>query len=120
MACCNSEDNLVPPYCIFKGKRKNLSLRIVMPPVSNVEMNEKSAYLKLVVFIKFLMNHFIPRKEPGKVLLILDSHASHCSDVTVLDLAAENAVTLFCLPSLFTPYLQSLDCSFFKPLKTYW
>ncbi|GFY54681.1 hypothetical protein TNIN_258661 [Trichonephila inaurata madagascariensis] len=34
------------------------------------------------------------------ILLILDGHASYCSDVAVLDLAAENDVVLFCLPSL--------------------
>ncbi|GFR00870.1 jerky protein homolog-like [Trichonephila clavata] len=60
-----------------------------MPPGSHVEMNETSAYNNSDVFMKFLRNHFIPRKESGKVLLILDSHASRCSDVAVLDLAAE-------------------------------
>ncbi|GFV08853.1 DDE-1 domain-containing protein [Trichonephila clavipes] len=60
------------------------------------------------------------RREPRKVLLIFNSHTSHCLDVTVLDLAAENEVILLCPPSHITHNLQSFDSSFFKPLKTYW
>ncbi|GFR19356.1 jerky protein homolog-like [Trichonephila clavata] len=91
-----------------------------MPLGSHVEMNETTAYINSDVFMKFLKNHFILRKEPGKVLLILDSHASLCSDMGVLDLAAENDVILFYLPSHITQYLQSFGRSFFKLLKTYW
>ncbi|GFY39206.1 hypothetical protein TNIN_406841 [Trichonephila inaurata madagascariensis] len=58
-------------------------------------MNETTTYINSNRFMKFLKNHFIPRKEPRKVLLILDSQASHCSDVAVFDLAAENNVILF-------------------------
>ncbi|GFS41062.1 HTH CENPB-type domain-containing protein [Trichonephila inaurata madagascariensis] len=70
--------------------------------------------------MKFLKNHFIHNKGPGKALLILDGHASHWSDVAVSHLTAENNVTLFYHPSHITQNLQSLDRSFFKPLKTYW
>ncbi|GFR28801.1 jerky protein homolog-like [Trichonephila clavata] len=51
-------------------------------------MNETSTYINSDVFMNFLKNHFIPRKEHGKVL-ILDGHVSNSSDVAVLDLAAE-------------------------------
>ncbi|GFY37071.1 hypothetical protein TNIN_367381 [Trichonephila inaurata madagascariensis] len=52
------------------------------------------------------------RKEPRKVLFISDSHTSHCSDVAVLYLAAENEATLICLASHFTWYLQPISsCS---------
>ncbi|GFQ80039.1 HTH CENPB-type domain-containing protein [Trichonephila clavata] len=80
-------------------------------------MNETSAYINSDVFMKFLKKNFIPRKESGKVLLILDSHASVCSDMVALDLSAENGVILFCLPIHITECLQSLDRSFFTPLK---
>lgn len=53
-------------------------------------------------------------------MLILDGHSSHCSDVELLDLAASNDVIMLCLPSHTTHWLQPLDRSFFKPLKTYW
>ncbi|GFY58533.1 hypothetical protein TNIN_310971 [Trichonephila inaurata madagascariensis] len=47
---------------------------------------------------------FYPRKQPGNVL-ILDSHSSHGSDMAVLELAAENDLIIFCLPSRITQYL---------------
>jgi hypothetical protein len=61
---------------------------------SKVKMNETSVYVTTVVFMDRLKNHFTPRKESGNVLLILDGHRSHCSDVNVLDFAAENGITL--------------------------
>ena len=90
-----------------------------MSPGSFVEMNESSAYVN-TDFKNWLENHFVLRKDPGKVLLILDGHSSHCLDVTVLDFAEKNSVSLLCLPSHTTQYLQPLDRSFFKPLKTFW
>ncbi|KAJ8940780.1 hypothetical protein NQ314_010590 [Rhamnusium bicolor] len=50
----------------------------------------------------------------------MDGHSSHCSNVELLDYAVANDVILFCLPSHSTHWLQPLDRSFFKPLKTYW
>ena len=120
IACCNAEGNFLPPYCVFKGIRKKPEFEDGMPPGSFVEMNERSAYVNTEIFKNWLENHFVPRKEPGKVLLILDGHSSHCSDLTVLDFAEKNGVNLLCLPSQMTQYQQPLDRSFFKPLKTFW
>ncbi|GFU60947.1 hypothetical protein TNCV_3372641 [Trichonephila clavipes] len=41
-------------------------------------MSKTSAYVNSDVFMKCLRNNFIPRKEPEKVILISDGHASHC------------------------------------------
>ncbi|XP_018359931.1 PREDICTED: uncharacterized protein LOC108759131 isoform X2 [Trachymyrmex cornetzi] len=120
IACCNAEGNFLPPYCIFKGQRKRPEFEDGLPPGSHVEMGETSAYVNCQLFLAWLKDHFIPRKQNGKVLLILDGHTSHCSDINVLDFAAKNDIILLCLPSHTTHYLQPLDRSFFKPLKTYW
>ncbi|GFS74331.1 atrial natriuretic peptide receptor 2 [Trichonephila clavipes] len=79
-------------YMVVEGR--SLSLRMVSRQV-HMQMNESSTYINSNELMKFLKNHFIPRKEPGKVLNILDSNTSHCSDVAALDLAAENDVILF-------------------------
>nr|CAI5857712.1 unnamed protein product [Callosobruchus analis] len=50
----------------------------------------------------------------------MDDHFSHCSNVELLDYAVANDVILFCFPIHSTHWLQPLDRSFFKPLKTYW
>ncbi|KAB0790264.1 hypothetical protein PPYR_03907 [Photinus pyralis] len=120
IACVNAEGHFLPPVCIFKGKKKKPEFEDGLPPGGKVIMNEKSAYVTTDIFKTWLQNHFIARKEPGKVLLILDGHSSHCSDVELLDLASSNDVIMLCLPSHTTHWLQPLDRSFFKPLKTYW
>lgn len=91
-----------------------------MPPSSKIVMGETSAYVNTQLFLRWLKNHFVPRKESGPVVLILDGHSSHCSDVSVLDYAAQNDIILLCLPSHTIQYLQPLDRSFFKPLKSSW
>lgn len=120
LTCVNAEGHFLPPYCIFKGKNKKPEFEDGLPPGGQVIMNEISAYVTSAIFLKWLQNMFVPRKDPGKVLLILDGHSSHVSDPDVLDYAAKNDVILMCLPSHTTHYLQPLDRSFFKPLKTYW
>jgi hypothetical protein len=98
IARCNAKGKFMPPYCIFKGKRKKNEFEDGMPPGSHVTFNEISAYVNTVMFLKWPKNHIL-RKEPGKVLLILDGHRSHCSDVNVFDFTADNDVIIPCLPS---------------------
>ncbi|TGZ48328.1 hypothetical protein DBV15_08634 [Temnothorax longispinosus] len=81
IACCNAEGNFLPPYCIFKGKRKRPEFEDDLPPGSRVQMGETSAYVNCQLFLGWLKNHFVPRKRNEKVLLILDGHSSHCSDI---------------------------------------
>lgn len=75
-----------------------------MQPGSRVTVNESSRYVTAVVFTDWLKNLYIPRKE---VLLTFEGHRLHCSDVNVLDFAAENDVTQS--PTDTTHYAQPLD-----------
>ncbi|GFX66589.1 hypothetical protein TNCV_1795001 [Trichonephila clavipes] len=59
-----AEDNFLPSYRIFKGKRKP-EFEDDMPPGSHVEMNEFSTYINSDVFMKFLKNHFISKEIPA-------------------------------------------------------
>lgn len=119
ITCCNAEGTFLPPVCVFKGKYKKAEYEDNMPPGAVVLMSEKSAYVNTEIFTTWLRDHFIPRKPLGKVLLILDGHASHCSSVELLELARDNDVVLLCLPSHTTHYLQPLDRAVFKSLKTF-
>jgi hypothetical protein len=71
------------------------------------------------IFMTWLKEHFLPRKPSGKVLLILDGHASHCNRFEMLDFARINDIVLLCLPHT-AKYLQPLYRTFFKPLKEYY
>ncbi|KAJ8939885.1 hypothetical protein NQ318_023225 [Aromia moschata] len=42
----------------------------------------------------WMREHFIPRKPLGKVLLILDGHASHVNSVEMLEFAESNSITI--------------------------
>jgi len=117
VACCNAEGQFLPPACIFKGKNKKSEFEDNMPPGSVVYMSQKSAYINSELFFIWFKDHFIPRKVPGKVVLILDGHGSHCNSVETLECAEANDVILLCLPPHTTHYLQPLDRSVFKSLK---
>lgn len=90
IACCNAEGVFLPPYCIFKGKNRKEEFSDGMPPGSVVAISEKSAYVNAAIFFDWLTNHFVPRKMPGKTLLILDGHTSHTTSVEVLEFAEQN------------------------------
>lgn len=117
IGCCNAEGTFLPPACIFKGKNKKAEFSDGMPPGSQVFMSEKSAYITSALFLEWLKTHFVPRKPPGKVLLLLDGHATHCNSVEMLEYAVANDVILLSIPSHTSHYLQPLDRSVFKSLK---
>lgn len=119
VACCNAEGVFLPPACIFKGKNLKKEFQDGMPAGATIFMSEKSAYITTDIFLQWLKTIFFPRKPDGKVLLLLDGHASHCSSVAVLDFCIQNDIILLCLPSHTTHYLQPLDRAVFKSLKTY-
>lgn len=83
-------------------------------------MSEKYVYVNTDIFFYWLQTHFIPKKVSGKVVLILDGHTSHTTNLEMLQYADQHYVTLLCLPPHNTHYLQPLDRAFFKPLKTYY
>lgn len=120
IACCNAAGNFLPPVVIIKGANKKPEFHDGLPPGSDVYMSKKSAYVNAELFQKWLVQHFVPRKPQGKVLLILDGHSSHTNSAEMLETAEENGLILFCLPSHSTQALQPLDRSFFKPFKTFY
>lgn len=120
IGCISAEGNYLPPYCIFKGKNKKKEWEDSMPPGSSIAMNAKSSYISTEIFTDWLVNHFVPRKPSGKVLLILDGHSSHMNSLEMLETAEKNEIIMLCLPSHSTQYLQPLDRSFFKSLKHHW
>ena len=120
IACCNAEGVFLPPSLIIKGVREVSGIEIGLPTDSKVYMNRKSSYISSEIFYQWLVEHFTPRKPPGKVLLIMDGLSSHQSCIEMLDFAAANDIILVCLPSHMTQALQPLDKSFFKHFKTFY
>lgn len=119
VACCSAEGRFLPPVIIFKGVREKKEFGDGLPAGAKVYMNQKSSFITSELFFKWLKEQFIPRKPPGKTILILDGHTSHRNCFEMLEYAEEHDVILICLPSHTTQALQPLDRSFFKSLKHY-
>lgn len=118
MGCCNAAGNFIPPMVIFKGQRSKPEFEDGMPPGTAVKMSE-SGYISSELFL-FWLQHFNSHRTQGKVVLLLDGHASHVKSLAVLEYACQNDITMICLPPHTTHFIQPLDRSFFKPLKVYY
>ena len=53
-------------------------------------------------------------------MLLLDGHTSHVYNKEFIKIMKDNNIIPFCLPSHTTHWLQPLDKSFFKSLKSHW
>lgn len=119
LACCSAEGRFMPPTVILKGKNKKPEFEDGLPPGAVIYMNQKSAYINAELFLRWFKEEFLPRKAPGRNILILDGHGSHCSSIELLETAEANDVSLICLPPHTTHALQPLDRAFFAPLKVH-
>lgn len=118
VACSNAEGEFLPPLCIFKDSINKVMPTDGMPPETKIVTNKMSDRINSEIFTTWLNEHFIPRKQPGKCLLILDGHTSHVSSFALLETTAKNDFILLGLPSHTTNFLQPLDRCFFNSLKT--
>ncbi|KAJ8042416.1 hypothetical protein HOLleu_13465 [Holothuria leucospilota] len=89
-----------------------------LPPGSKLSLSD-TGYINSDLFLDWL-KHFRSFACPGKVLLLVDGHASHAKSVAVLDYARDKDIIMFCLPPHTTKYLQPLDRSVYKPLKVFY
>jgi len=118
VACCSAAGHFIPPLVIYKGKRNKAEFADNLPPGSCVAMSD-SSYITTDIFVQWL-HHFNQHRVPGKLILLLDGHASHVNSIDVIDLAVSYNITMVCLPPHTTHYLQPLDRAFFKPLKVHY
>lgn len=65
-----------------------------------VKFLTKSAYVNRDLLFHWLKDHIVSRKSIGSVLLLLDGHASHCSNMAMLEYCVERKIILFSLAKL--------------------
>ncbi|KAK7095561.1 hypothetical protein V1264_006951 [Littorina saxatilis] len=119
--CASAAGNYVPPFVIFKRKRMPPSLAEGSPVGSGVTCND-SGWMDGNMFYTWLQ-HFIKHVKPNveeKVLIVLDGHKSHTSNLDAINLAREHVVILLSLPPHTTHKTQPMDRSVFKPLQAYY
>jgi len=117
--CCTSATGVyVPPMLIFPRARMKAAL-LDNAPAGSVAEASKSGWITESIFTKWFQ-HFIgnvsPHSRSQPVVLLMDGHCSHTSNLDVVQMATENNVVLIVLPSHCTHRLQPLDISFFRSL----
>ncbi|XP_074643541.1 uncharacterized protein LOC141900547 [Tubulanus polymorphus] len=122
MACGNAAGQMLAPNVIFKGKTA-ASLQSVdsnrAPPGTTVSVSE-SGWTKQGIATLWFKKSFLPaigRVRPQ--VLISDGHNSH-NFLELVELARENNIKLVELPEHTSHWLQPLDRSCFKTLKSSW
>ncbi|XP_070182914.1 jerky protein homolog-like [Littorina saxatilis] len=93
VVCASAAGNYVPPFVIFKRKRMPPSLAEGSPVGSVVTCND-SGWMDGNMFYTWLQ-HFIKHVMPNveeKVLIVLDGHKSHTSNLDAINLAREHGV----------------------------
>jgi DDE superfamily endonuclease len=119
--CMSASGNFVPPFFVFPRCRMKPDLLDNGPPGSQ-GVAHPSGWMQSDIFLKWF-EHFVHHTHPSaesRVLLVLDGHKTHTTNLDVINLAREQHVSLLCLPPHCSHRLQPLDVSFMKPLNTFY
>ncbi|KAJ8915953.1 hypothetical protein NQ315_016629 [Exocentrus adspersus] len=114
--------SFIPPLLICPRLRRNPLFEVGLPPESIVEYHP-SGWTQSSIFAPTWFNHFLKYAKPSAddhVLLILNGHATHTKNLTLVEMARENNVHILVLPPHTSHRLQPLDVSFMFPLNSYY
>ena len=118
IGCGNAVGQSIPPMVIFEGKYLNHEWTIGEIPGTLYGMSGKG-WTDHQLFL-YWFKHFLKHANPTRpLLLLLDGHLSHF-ELSSIKMAAENQVSILCLPPHTTHESQPLDSSVFGPLKKNW
>ncbi|XP_062542378.1 uncharacterized protein LOC134210347 [Armigeres subalbatus] len=117
--CVSAAGHFLPPMLIFPRSRLTDQLKKGAPAESVFSCNG-SGWMTIADF-NIWFNHFLAQTRPSPqapVLLLLDGHASHVKNLTLIEKARNNNVTILCFPPHCSHKLQPLDVAFMGPFKT--
>ena len=119
--CMSASGNFIPPFFVFPRCRMKADLLDHAPPGSQA-VAHPSGWMQSDIFEKWF-DHFLQHTHPSpdvSVLLILDGHKTHTSNLEVINKAREQHVSILCLPPHCSHRLQPLDVTLMKPLSTFY
>lgn len=120
--CVNAIGEMAPPLVVYKYIRLPILYGSALPPNWSIGTSE-TGWMNSETFFEYFANVFIPfvkKKHKGEsIIVFFDGHKSHLSS-QFSELAEDNRIQLICLPASTTHFMQPLDVSYFKPLKSYW
>lgn len=111
----------IPPMLVFPRVRMKLELMDGTPPDTTYACH-KSGWMQMDIFFTWFKNFLkhTSSSVDNPSLLILDGHATHTTNLEVIQLARAHGVTLLCLPPHCSHKLQPLKVAFMKPLSTFY
>ncbi|XP_041366777.1 uncharacterized protein LOC121381517 [Gigantopelta aegis] len=118
IACGNAVGTCMPPFIIFKGKRKQTELSEKCTAGTEIRMSE-TGWSNTELFKDFLETHFLKYSmgsDADYKLLLYDAHASHIN-IGMIEWAREHKIVLFVLPPHTSHVTQPLDVGCFGPFK---
>ncbi len=119
--CMSASGNFIPPFFVFPRCRMKADLLDSAPPGSQA-VAHPSGWMQSDIFEKWF-DHFLQHTHPSAeapVLLVLDGHKTHTSNLEVINKARQQHVSILCLPPHCSHRLQPLDVTLMKPLSTFY
>lgn len=110
-----------PPFIIFKGKNIWSEWTSEKAYPGTLYYATENGWIETNAFEQYIAKSFIPminnKEEP--TLLIYDGHSTHVQ-LSVIEKAKENNITIIKLPAHSSHLLQPLDLAVFKAFKDRW
>ena len=109
------------PMFVFPRKRTKTELMDWAPPGSIAEAHE-TGWMQSDIFVRWFQ-HFITHANTTAikpVLLILDGHKTHTSNLPFIEMARKSHVVVLSLSPHCSHRLQPFDVTFMKPLMTFY
>lgn len=126
-AAC-ADGTLMPPYVVYKSKRKNAAAAInpkwyegCPPPLAQYD-SSATGWFKMKQFERWFEMIVLPwaAKTPGQQKLVFgDNLSAHFSE-KVMQLCRQHHVSFKCFPANTTHFMQPLDVAVFGPMKKKW
>ena len=115
ISAVNAIGETLAPFFIFKGKRVSAALKEGALPGSQFRGSE-SGWSNSILFLDFILNHFITNIKTRPIFLLYDGHTTHYPSPVIQE-AKKHNIHMFVLPSHSSHFLQPLDVCVFGPFK---
>ena len=117
--CCVAADgHTLPPMIIFSNSFPGGAYH-ASGPVNALYAHSDSGFMDTNLFNQWFEKTFLKYAVPERpLLLLMDGHSSHIN-IQLIECAQQNNVILLCLPPHTTHFLQPLDVSVYRSLKSH-
>ncbi|XP_059139407.1 uncharacterized protein LOC131927669 [Physella acuta] len=121
LACASAVGQYTPPMLIYPYKRIPNRNLLEEFPEAHLQVSD-NGWINAGIFHSWLRDSFIPSVQNVKkpVLLLVDGHTSHTSQLETSELCSDNDIILYCLLANASHLMQPLDQVFFGAIKSAW